>query len=133
MRHQVDDRDLLPRRVGLGRLYLYLFEVRDLLQLEGMRRAGERYDAAQHLVSERALCEHALRMQLAPRLAAVRWWLRRLIVPLRVRRLQCNWGCLTLYWLTLTATDIRVVSTGGVVQHHAGIYLVLLTHIQDPD
>ena len=57
MRHQVDDRDLLPRRVGLGRLYLYLFEVRDLLQLEGMRRAGERYDAAQHLVSERALCE----------------------------------------------------------------------------
>ena len=73
MRHQVDDRDLLPRRVGLGRLYLYLFEVRDLLQLEGMRRAGERYDAAQHLVSERALCEHALRMQLAPRLAAVRW------------------------------------------------------------
>ena len=57
VRHQVDDRDLLPRRVGLGRLYLYLFEVRDLLQLEGMRRAGERYDAAQHLVSERALCE----------------------------------------------------------------------------
>jgi len=86
VRHQVDDRDLLPRRVGLGRLYLYLFEVRDLLQLEGMRRAGERYDAAQHLVSERALCEHALRMQLAPRLAAVRWWLRRLM----------NWGCLTL-------------------------------------
>ena len=33
----------------------------------------------------------------------------------------------------ITATDIRVVSTGGVVQHHAGIYLVLLTHIQDPD
>ena len=34
---------------------------------------------------------------------------------------------------TFTATDIRVVSTGGVVQHYAGIYLVLLTHIQDPD
>ena len=50
MRHQVDDRDLLARRVGLGRLYLYLFEVRDLLQLEGMRRAGERYDAALALV-----------------------------------------------------------------------------------
>ena len=60
MRHQVDDRDLLPRRVGLGRLYLYLFEVRDLLQLEGMRRAGERYDAAQHLVSG----EHSVRARL---------------------------------------------------------------------
>ena len=59
VRHEVDDRDLLPRRVGLGRLYLYLFEVRDLLQLEGMRRGGKRYDA-QHLVSERALCESAL-------------------------------------------------------------------------
>mgnify|MGYP004371671651 CR=1 FL=1 len=60
MRHQVDDRDLLPRRVGLGRLYLYLFEVRDLLQLEGMRRAGERYDAGQHLVSG----EHSVRARL---------------------------------------------------------------------
>ena len=58
--HKVDDRDLLPRRVGLGRFYGNFFEVRDLLQLEGMRRGAERYDAAQHLVSERALCESAL-------------------------------------------------------------------------
>ena len=56
MRHQVDDRDLLPRRVGLGRLYLYLFEVRDLLQLEGMRRGGERDDAAHLSQTQRALC-----------------------------------------------------------------------------
>ena len=136
MRHQVDDRDLLARRVGLGRLYLYLFEVRDLLQLEGMRRAGERYDAAQHLVSERALCEHALRMQLAPRLAAVRWW-RRLICrdeSAQQSRGGCSaTGAVSHFTTHFTATDIRVVSTGGVVQHYAGIYLVLLTHIQDPD
>ena len=49
VRHQVHDRDLLPRRVGLGRFYLYLFEVRDLLQLEGVRRGRERYDAEQHV------------------------------------------------------------------------------------
>ena len=60
MRHQVDDRDLLPRRVGLGRFYGNFFEVRDLLQLEGMCRGAERDDAEQHLVSERALCKSTL-------------------------------------------------------------------------
>ena len=59
--HKVDDRDLLPRCVGLGRFYGNFFEVRDLLQLEGMRRGGECYDAAQHLsLSERALSVRAL-------------------------------------------------------------------------
>ena len=56
VRHQVDDRDLLARRVGLGRLYLYLFEVRDLLQLEGMRRGGERYDVTMERGNSCAAC-----------------------------------------------------------------------------
>ena len=88
MRHQVDDRDLLARRVCLGRLYLYLFEMCDLLQLEGMRRGGERDDAAEHLFGfvspQRAYCEsnpYRCRRSWRRRLAAVRWWLRRLIVP----------------------------------------------------
>ena len=55
--HEVDDRDLLARRVGFRRFYGNFFEVR---YLERVRRGRERYDAAQHLVSERALCESAL-------------------------------------------------------------------------
>ena len=72
VRHEVHDGHLLARRVGFRRFYLYLLEMCDLLQLEGMRRGGERYDAAQHLVSESTLSFHPLQMQSGAALTAER-------------------------------------------------------------
>ena len=108
VRHEVHDGHLLARRVGLGRLYLYLFEVRDLLQLEGVRRGAERDDAAQHLVSGRALCRFTpYRCNLAPRLAAVSLSERALCKSTLTDAIWRSFGCSALVASTAYAVTSR--------------------------